>query len=101
MSDSTGPASRLKDLIREVTDFPKPGIQYRDITTLLKDAQGLRTAVSSMAQPFCDEHIDIIAGVEARGFILGAPMAVEMGCGFVPIRKAGKLPGHCSHGPRD
>lgn len=89
MADSV---SFLKDLIREVADFPKPGIGFKDITTLLKDGKGLRTAVDAMLASFSDVRIDLVAGIEARGFILAAPLAVELGCGFVPIRKAGKLP---------
>ncbi len=86
------PSSYLKNLIREVSDFPKPGIAFKDITTLLKDGIGLRTAVDAMLNPFSNVPVDIVAGIEARGFILAAPLAVELGCGFVPIRKAGKLP---------
>lgn len=84
--------SHLKKLIRDVPDFPKAGILYRDITTLLNDAAGLKFAVQAMVEPFATERIDAVFGVEARGFIFGAPMAMEMKCGFVPVRKAGKLP---------
>ena len=84
--------SQLKKLIREIPDFPKAGILYRDITTLLNDAAGLKLAVEAMVEPFAAEPIDAVLGVEARGFIFGAPMALEMQCGFVPVRKAGKLP---------
>ena len=89
MADSV---SYLKDLIREVADYPKPGIGFKDITTLLKDGKGLSTAVDAMLAPFSDVRIDLVAGIEARGFILAAPLALDLGCGFVPIRKAGKLP---------
>ena len=84
--------SQLKKLIRDIPDFPKAGILYRDITTLLNDAAGLKLAVEAMVEPFAAEPIDAVLGVEARGFIFGAPMALEMQCGFVPVRKAGKLP---------
>jgi len=82
----------LQGLIRAIPDFPKQGIVYRDITTLLSDAQGLSRAVTAMAAPFRDSGIDVVIGIESRGFILGAPVALELGCGFVPIRKEGKLP---------
>ena len=84
--------STLKKLIRDIPDFPKAGILYRDITTLLNDAAGLKLAVEAMVEPFAAEPIDAVIGVEARGFIFGAPMALAMQCGFVPVRKAGKLP---------
>ena len=84
--------SQLKKLIRDIPDFPKAGILYRDITTLLNDAAGLKLAVEAMVEPFAAEPIDAVLGVEARGFIFGAPMALAMQCGFVPVRKAGKLP---------
>jgi adenine phosphoribosyltransferase len=84
--------SQLKKLIRDIPDFPKAGILYRDITTLLNDAAGLKLAVEAMVEPFAAEPIDAVIGVEARGFIFGAPMALAMQCGFVPVRKAGKLP---------
>ena len=89
MSDT---ASRLKGLMREVPDFPKPGISFKDITTLLKSGEGLRAAVEAMLHPFAGEAIDLVVGIESRGFVLGAPMAVQLGCGFIPIRKPGKLP---------
>ena len=83
---------RLTGLIRGIPDFPKPGILFRDITTLLKDGWGLRTAVAEMTAPFEPAGIDKVVGVEARGFLLGAPVAVSLGCGFIPVRKSGKLP---------
>ena len=83
----------LKALIRTIPDFPKPGIRYRDITTLLRDPEGLREAVRQLAGPWRDTPPDAVAALDARGFIFGAAVAVELGCGFVPIRKAGKLPG--------
>lgn len=85
------PAS-LKELIREVPDFPKPGISFKDLTPLLQSEEGLQGAVEAMLESFSGEEIDLVIGIESRGFILGAPMAVRLGCGFVPVRKPGKLP---------
>ncbi len=82
----------LKKLIREVPDFPKPGILFYDITTLLGDAAGLRQAIHCLAEPFRDAEITRVVGIESRGFILGAAVADRLGVGFVPIRKPGKLP---------
>ena len=82
----------LKDLIRDVPDFPQPGISYKDITTLLKNAEGLVVATQAMLAPFAQEEFELIVGIESRGFILASPMAIERGCGFVPVRKPGKLP---------
>ena len=82
----------LRSLIRDVPDFPKEGILFKDITPLLKDAQALRQVLTWMAEPLYDEGIDLVAGIEARGFILAAGLAVSLGAGFVPIRKPGKLP---------
>lgn len=82
----------LEKLIRTIPDYPKPGIMFRDVTTLLADAKGLRTAIKSMAEPFESEKIDAVAGIEARGFILGGAIADRLDCGFIPIRKKGKLP---------
>ncbi len=83
----------LKEKIRVIPDFPKPGISFKDITTLLKDAEALRETVKRMAEHFQDQGIEMIVGVESRGFILGAPLACEMGLGFALIRKPKKLPG--------
>jgi len=83
----------LKNLIRTIPDFPKPGIQYRDLTTLFLDQQGLRDVVDAMVEPYRDTPIDMVVGVESRGFILAAPIALALGTGFVPVRKPGKLPG--------
>lgn len=83
----------LKEKIRVIPDFPKPGISFKDITTLLKDAEALRETVKRMAEHFQDHGIEMIVGVESRGFILGAPLACEMGLGFALIRKPKKLPG--------
>ncbi len=82
----------LKSLIRTIPDYPKPGIQFRDITTLLKDPAGMREAVDQLAGPFRGLGIDKVAGIEARGFILGGAVAVALGAGFVLVRKQGKLP---------
>lgn len=83
----------FKKLIRTIPDYPKPGIMFRDITTLLADAKGLKKAIKSMAKHFEDEKVDAVAGIEARGFILGGAIADRLECGFIPIRKKGKLPG--------
>jgi adenine phosphoribosyltransferase len=82
----------LKAKIRNVPDFPKPGILFYDITTLLRDAEGFRLAVDQLAKPYADRPIDLVVGVESRGFILGAAVADRLGAGFVPVRKVGKLP---------
>lgn len=83
----------LKEKIRVIPDFPKPGISFKDITTLLKDGEALQETVRRMADYFKDKQIEMVVGVESRGFILGAPLAYEMGLGFTLIRKSGKLPG--------
>jgi adenine phosphoribosyltransferase len=83
----------LKSKIREIPDFPKPGILFYDITTLLCEPQGFRDTVDALAAPFMGEDIDQVIGIESRGFILGAAVAATLGCGFVPVRKPGKLPG--------
>ncbi len=82
----------IKQLIRTIPDHPKPGIQFRDITTLLLDPAGVRSAVAQLAEPFGGDQIQKVAGVEARGFIFGLAVAMELSVGFVPIRKPGKLP---------
>jgi adenine phosphoribosyltransferase len=82
----------LRDLIRNIPDFPKKGILFRDITTLLKDSEGFKQAVMIMADHYRDSRIDKVVCVEARGFLLGGAIAYELGCGVVPIRKPGKLP---------
>lgn len=81
-----------KDLIRTVPDYPKPGIQYRDITTLLKSAEGFRESVEQIADWCGQFELDLIAGIDARGFIFGSAVAIKLNLGFVPIRKEGKLP---------
>ena len=82
----------LKDLIRNVPDFPKPGILFYDITTLLADADGLREAIDSLTAPYRDQAVDLVVGIESRGFIFGTAVADRLGVGFVPVRKPGKLP---------
>jgi adenine phosphoribosyltransferase len=82
----------LKSRIRHVPDFPKPGILFYDVTTLLRDAQGFKLAVDSMAAPYKGKPIDVVVGIESRGFILGSAVADRIGAGFVPVRKLGKLP---------
>ncbi|MEQ8825571.1 MAG: adenine phosphoribosyltransferase [Filomicrobium sp.] len=84
--------SDLKSLIRTIPDYPKPGIMFRDVTTLFGDAQGFKAAIAQLAEPYRTEPIDAVAGIEARGFILGGAVADRLGCGFIPIRKKGKLP---------
>jgi adenine phosphoribosyltransferase len=82
----------LKQMIRSVADFPKPGINFFDITTLLKNPQGLRATIDSLVAPYTGSRIDTVVGIESRGFILGAAVAQRIGAGFVPVRKPGKLP---------
>src|SRR6266566_737453 len=82
----------LRSLIREVPDFPKPGINFYDITTLLKHPEGLRQTVDALAAEFRDEKIDVVVGIEARGFIFAPALAYHLGAGFVPVRKPKKLP---------
>ena len=82
----------IKKMIRDVPDFPKKGIMFRDITTAVKDAQTMHKIVDLMAKEYENEKIDYVAGIESRGFIFGMPIAYKLGCGFIPIRKTGKLP---------
>lgn len=82
----------LKSYIRDIPDFPKAGIVFRDITPLLRDAEAFRTSVQRLADHFRDADVDLVVAAEARGFIFAAPMAIELNAGFVPIRKPGKLP---------
>ena len=82
----------LKNLIRTIPDYPKRGIMFRDVTTLFGDAQGFRSAITRMVEPFIAAKPAAVAGIEARGFILGGAIADRLGCGFVPLRKKGKLP---------
>ncbi len=84
--------ARLKDLVRDVPDFPKPGVTFKDITPLLADAEGLATCVEALSDRFGQAPVDKVAGVEARGFIFAGAVAYRLGAGFVPVRKQGKLP---------
>ena len=89
----TDPIHNLRSLIRDIPDFPKPGIVFKDITPLLADPAGLAMAVEVMANPFRHDRVDLVVGAESRGFIFGTAIAQSLSCGFVPIRKPGKLPG--------
>ncbi len=93
--DETGarPRMDLKDHIRGIPDFPKPGIFFYDISTLLQDADAWQVAMGRMAKAVRQHHPDILAGVESRGFLIAAPLALKLGCGFIMLRKRGKLPG--------
>ena len=82
----------LTDLVRDIDDFPTPGVTFRDITPLLGDGEGFARAINELACRFDDVQVDRVLGMEARGFIIAAPVAYRMGAGFVPVRKAGKLP---------
>ena len=82
----------LKSAIRTIPDYPKPGIMFRDITTLLGNARAFRRAVDELVQPYAGQRIDKVAGIEARGFILGGAVAHQLSAGFIPLRKKGKLP---------
>jgi adenine phosphoribosyltransferase len=93
MSTAASPLqARLRSLVRDVPDFPKPGILFKDITPLLADEDALRDATRAMADPYRGEKIDRVVGIESRGFILGACVARELDAGFIPVRKPGKLP---------
>ncbi len=81
-----------KKIIREIPDFPKPGILFYDLTTLLKDASAFRSAMDELSAPYRDKKIDLVLGVEARGFIVASCLAYELHAGFIPVRKPGKLP---------
>jgi adenine phosphoribosyltransferase len=82
----------LKQMIRSVPDFPKPGINFFDITTLLKEPAGLKATIDALSAPYADSRIDAVVGIESRGFILGSAVAQQLGAGFIPVRKPGKLP---------
>lgn len=82
----------LARLVRSIPDFPVKGILFRDITTLIRDGEAFQEAIDTMVEHYIDSEIDVVAGVEARGWIFGAPLAYELGAGFVPIRKPSKLP---------
>ena len=83
---------QIADFIRNIPDFPKPGIQFKDITPLLKSPDALRETVRLLAEPYRKNKVELVVGIESRGFIFGAPLAQTLGVGFVPIRKPGKLP---------
>ena len=82
----------LKQHIRHVPDFPRPGILFYDITTLLRNASALKATIDTLSRPYAEDEIDVVVGIESRGFILGAAVAERLGAGFVPVRKPGKLP---------
>ena len=82
----------LKDYIRSIQDYPKEGILFRDITTLLKDKEAFKLAIDKMAEQVKDKKVDLIVGAESRGFLIGSALAYKMNCGFIPVRKKGKLP---------
>jgi adenine phosphoribosyltransferase len=92
MTHGVAAADFLKARIRQVPDYPKPGIVFYDITTLLRDPEGFKAVVDQLSGPFAGACIDLVVGVESRGFILGGPVADRLGAGFCPIRKPGKLP---------
>lgn len=85
-------AIELKDFIRDVPDFPKPGIMFKDITPLLRSPQAMESACAQLAEPFRSQKVNLVAGIESRGFIFGSLVAQHLGAGFIPIRKPGKLP---------
>lgn len=88
---------QLQELIRVIPDFPAPGIQFIDVTTLLKNGPAFRQAVDLLVEKFAGQQIDLVVGPEARGFVVGAPVAYALGAGFVPVRKPGKLPADVLH----
>ena len=88
----TATTSWLTELIRDIPDYPKPGVTFRDITPLLGDSEGFERSINELVHRFADVAVDRVIGVEARGFIIAAPVAYRIGAGFVPVRKAGKLP---------
>jgi adenine phosphoribosyltransferase len=85
-------AAWLKEHIRDIPDFPRPGVVFKDITPLLADVDAFRFTVDALADHFSGQQVDKVLGIEARGFIIAAPVAYRFGCGFIPVRKAGKLP---------
>ncbi|WP_346354158.1 adenine phosphoribosyltransferase [Azotosporobacter soli] len=88
---------KFKDKIRVVMDFPEKGIRFKDITTLLKDGTMFHDAIDEMAKPFHEKNIDLVVGPEARGFVIGTPVAYALKAGFIPVRKPGKLPAETLH----
>lgn len=97
VSPSPGSPMTLKSLIRTIPDYPKQGIQFRDVTTLMKNPEGFSRAIDLLAERYREQAIHLVAGIESRGFIVGAALAHHLGAGFVPIRKKGKLPGPVIH----
>jgi adenine phosphoribosyltransferase len=89
---ATNPTTLIRNLIRTIPNHPKPGIMFRDVTTLFKDPQGFRVVVNELVNRYTGQGVDKVLGIEARGFIVGAPLAHQLGVGFVPLRKRGKLP---------
>jgi adenine phosphoribosyltransferase len=100
-ADAVPDLELIQARIRDVPDFPKPGILFKDITPLLNDRRAFAATVAGLAAPFRDAGVDHVIGLEARGFIFGAPVALELGAGFVPARKAGKLPSRTIGRPYD
>ena len=92
-SDPAGVAASIRQVVRDVPGFPRPGVVFKDITPVLLDAELFMRAVAALAQPFASEDITHVVAVESRGFIFGAPVALSLGASFVPVRKPGKLPG--------
>src|SRR5947199_1369606 len=92
LMSSTSEPIRLEDHVRDIPDFPQQGVLFKDITPLLQDAAAFRAALDRLAAHYADANIQAVVGVESRGFILGAPLAYLLNCGFVPVRKFGKLP---------
>jgi adenine phosphoribosyltransferase len=92
ISGNAGDVARLRPLIRDIPDYPKPGILFKDITPLLADADAFAVATRLMAEPFADAGVTHVVAIESRGFIFGAPVAQQLSAGFVPVRKPGKLP---------
>lgn len=90
----TADTAWLREFIRDVPDFPEPGIVFKDITPLLATVDAMRFTIDALADHYCGHNIDHVVGIEARGFLLGAPLAYRCGTGFVPVRKSGKLPGN-------
>jgi len=91
-----GPTSPIEKLVRDIPDYPKPGVVFKDITPLLGDANGFASTIDRLAGPYVGTGVDRVLGIEARGFIVAAPVAYRLGAGFVPVRKKGKLP-HTTH----
>ncbi|MDX2225938.1 MAG: adenine phosphoribosyltransferase [Verrucomicrobiae bacterium] len=91
-ASSSAASDRIKKAIRDIPDFPKPGINFKDITTILSDLNLFRLAINTMVEPFGKKKVDYVLGIDARGFIFGGAMAYNLACGFIPARKPGKLP---------